>query len=590
MAIRFLIILIFLLATSPTYSAEQPAKAKHESVKDHSSINTVTVSDNGASTDPFDRLMNISLSYFTPLQGTVTAVDNEVITADLGSGSGVTPGMRLTISRKGEPFLHPITKEEIGQVEETVGKVEVVEAGNDTSRLRVLLGEIEPGDILRLSSARVRVLFYQSSDVDWNLSEEYYYRLKNSERFDLIDTSPGTAADEEIIREAKNLNAEIAIVLSSVGNAVQTVLRQRILWVEDKSELVTSDVAFNEAIIRKHRLGEELFTPDENEPTVTFTIPYSARLIATGDMDGNGNRELIISTGNVIRFYTYEASLRPALNALEIKGKITQSHIWLDVSDINGDGSDELLVTSIYNNRIKSYLYGYSGTEFAVLWERDLFARIIDGKIYAQERFITGGYKGPVFRITPDAPDTETDEHTDEHTETLSLPENINIYDFRPLRSPDGNILLLALDKQGYMVLYDLNGAILWRSNDDYGGPVKTFSTEPSTIMKSTVEWHVSNRLIVMGEGALTVNRIPISRSAKGLGVKKSMIMGLYPSGNSVRETVIVDDIPGSIIDYAISNDKLFVLISSLGIKPLNLFTGKSIFTSKLYIYPLKGK
>jgi hypothetical protein len=499
---------------------------------------------------------------------------------------GIKEGMRLEILRRGEPFSHPITEELIGFTEDRVGRAEVMDIGPEGSKLKVLEGSPNVYDILRLSSSRVRALFYQLPDVEWNLSEEYYYRLKDAGRFQMTDTSPGRATDEEITEEARILNTEVAIILSSAQVDEKTVLSQRLVWTKDSTELSSEEVLLEKDVIRKFRLGEEFFTPEKGEPTISFTIPYSTRLVGIADMDGDDVEELAISTSNVIRFYSVGPSLKPALNAREIKGKISENFLWMDINDIDDDGADELLVVSKHNGSIISRIYKYENQSFQLVWTKDVFARFIDGELYAQEHMLEGGYKGPVFHVDLMGENSVSDELR-EGNDILSLPEGINIYDFSFVTTPGGSRALLAYDRRGYLNLLDDKGAILWRSNEEYGGPVKEIPKDPD--MVESKQWHVSNKIIVLDFRALTAKRISVARSVKGLGVKKSSIIRVYWTENNVDESVFIDDIPGTIIDYAISHGRLFVLTSSLGLKPANILKGRGLYTTKLFVFQVAG-
>lgn len=579
MKIRIVIITCCLLIATPTFLAEAIAEGTSNSSGSDTSGSKNTE-------DPLDRLRDIALSFFKPLEGTVASVEEDTIHADIASTLGIKKGIRLEILRKGEPFYHPITEELIGYTEERIGRAEVLKADTEGSILKILDGNADIDDILRLSSARIRALFYQMPDVEWNLSEEYYYRLKDTGRFQIIDTSPGRATDEEIAEDARILNADIAIVLSSTLVNGTTVVRQRILWAEDSLELSSEEVVLAKDAVRKFRLGEEFFTPEKGEPTISFTIPYSTRLIGTADMDGDDNEELAISTGNVIRFYIAGPSLKPTLNAQEIKGKISENFLWMDINDIDGDGADELLVTSKHNGTITSRIYKYKDKSFQVIWKKDVFARFIEGKLYAQERMLEGGYSGPVICVDLGKKDAEPDEMSGK-TDVLTLPEGINIYDFSFVTTPGGSKAILAYDRRGYLNLFDEKDTILWRSNEEYGGPVKRVPKDPD--MMGSEQWYVSNKIIALDFWALTTKRIPVARSVKGLGFKKSSIMRLFWTENNVEETVLVDDIPGTVIDYAVSGGRLFVITSSLGLKPSNILKGRGLYTTKLFIFQIAG-
>jgi hypothetical protein len=525
---------------------------------------------------PLDRLAAAALSFFTPVKATVSEAQGGTITADVGSAAGVREGMRVTVLRKGMPFIHPITKERIGVTEEPVGMAEVVEVEEGSSRLALLRGEASPGDILRISSAKVKALYYPSDDIDWNLSEEYLERLKSTGRFELVESPPGT----DVIAGAKGLGAEVAIVVSAGGSGEGTVLRQRLLWVEDGREFSDEQVKVEGAYRQDLSAGEELFMPKSAQP-ISYDMPFGASHIASGDLDGDGTEELVIRTGRDLVFYSIGASLRPALGGAEVEGK--GECLWLDVHDLDGDGRAEIAVTEKDGEDIESRLYGLRDGKFKVFWKADVFARVIRGKLYGQARSTLGGYEGGVFEVP-------WDKGGEARGPALSLPPGVNIYDFNFTAGPGGPIM--AYDEDDYLTYYDESGARVWQSGADYGGVDRKFSKYAPTVMVGGGEWSVKDRLLPRGRSALlAVRRTPLANMAKGLGYKNSSLVALVPAGPVVQEVPLVEDIPGKLVDFAVSDNRIYVLARPLfGVEAGKILKGQNPIVEKFYIYTVKGR
>lgn len=531
--------------------------------------------------DPLDLLRDAALSFFVPMKGTVTGVEGMAITTGLGEGSGIRRGMRLAILREGAPFVHPITKEPVGQAERPVGIAEVTETGPEGSRLRVIGGEARKGDILRLSSAKVVAMFYQSADVDWNLSEEYYYRLKETGRFELIDTEPGEGDDLKILKKAHDLGAEVAIVLAPGEAEQRTVLRQRLLWVNHPAEFSSVEAALGSEIVRKFRLGEEYFAPRSLAPVLVFSLPFSSRLLAAGDLDGDGKREIILSTGSRVVAYQAGSSLVPALGGAELSGPASGEHIRLEAFDLDGDGRDEVILTSREDNLIRSGVYGLRDGAFRAIWEGGVFVRVLDGRLYGQESAPTGGYRGGIFPVgwNGSAPAPALD---------FALPEGVNIYDFNVIDAPGGKTVV-AFDQSGHIGLYDAKGALLWRSGDSYGDAAMAFNRETQGIVQADAQWHVSHRIEARDGRAFAMRKKPVSENAPGLGYKGAGLMGLSAEDQTIKETVVYEGLPANAYDFSVTGGRLLVLAGSMKPNPLNLLKGRGLFTSRLYVYRLKG-
>ncbi|MEJ2315021.1 MAG: VCBS repeat-containing protein [Nitrospirota bacterium] len=547
-----------------------------------------------AADNPFERLAAEAASYFKPMEGSVVSVYNATAIADLGSEGGVKEHMRFTVSRAGAPFTHPVTGEKLGVIESHVGTAEVLEAQAGSSTLQVLSGSPQEGDILRISSAPVRLLFYQFADVGWNISQEYYDALKATGRFEIIDTAPGNASKDEIREEAQSKGAQAALVLTEAKSGEEVVLRQELLWAEGPGEIYAGSAVIGPDLLARLSIGSELFAPQKNY-LVVFDVSYGSALMAVGDVDGDGSRELLVGTPSELGFLRMDGPLDKALGGLELKGPSSEEIIWVDLHDLDADGKDELVVTSKRSQSIVSRVYKYSDGKFEVELEKNHFMRVIDGALYGQKNVRGQGYDGPIFRVPwvgagggalPDV---------------LELPEGVNIYDFSFIRGEGDERLVIAYDDLGHLNLYDEEGKKTWRSPESFGDPAFEFKklargpahlrpNDSETTSYSHDVWSVKHKIDVIGKTAFAVKRIFLSEKAPGLGIKSSEVVGLRLTGPSFQETSIIRDVPGGIADMSIAGDRAFLLVNPpLGIDAKKLLKGKNPLVSKIYIYSLKG-
>lgn len=544
-----------------------------------SSILLFSPTDSYSGEDPFSELKDIVLSFFRPAEGRAISIDDAVIVSDLVSPD-IKKGMRLKIMRKGgKPYLHPITKELVGEIETQVGSAEVTETGTEGARLLLLTGEVKPGDILRVSLAKVKVLFYPVKGLSWNISEKYYDTLKETERFELMDTSHYLDKDSEIIVEAKRLGAEIVLILS-FGEDVPDgiILRQRLYWTEDMKMHTTSEVRLDKAYAAQIMFGEELFKPPQKELFLSFDIPYRVNLIGTGDVDGDGIDELILSTGKDIVFYQHGKTLKPALEGIEIKGKSFDEHLWLDVFDLNGDKKDDILITLMRWDKVVSYAYEYKDKAFSLMRKWDFFVRVMEDAVYGQNYFRGEGFDGTVFAVTDDG-----------KCPPIELPKGVNLYDFVFLES-EGQRFILAYDENAYLKLYDMKGTVLWQSKEDYRGFMRTYKKDSPTEMVDRGEWSIKDRFFISGKTVILLRRVPILGVAK-TGYKNSTLMGIeLKEPFSVEERILIDYIPGRAGDFAVTAENIFILSYDVRIKARNILKGMGFVGNRVYAFPLKGR
>jgi hypothetical protein len=273
--------------------------------------------------------------------------------------------------------------------------------------------------------------------------------------------------------------------------------------------------------------------------------------------------------------------LRPALGGIQIKGAGLDNHLWLDSIDLNRNGRDEIVVTSMRSNEITSYIYELRGSEFHLLYKDNFFLRRIGNRLIAQAYSHADGFDGAVFDIVWEGKYKKGKE--------IRLPKGVNIYDFIYFDDPQLGRLTIAYDEKGFINIYDNKNIRIWRSKTNTGGFLTTFKKAIPSIMVDRGEWAIKDRLFLQDSEVLYVKRFPFLEVIKGLGYKSSQIKTLRLNGLPEKEGILIDNIKGSILDYAVAGDSVIVLVSPMfGIKAGNILKGENPLKTMLYIYPMK--
>jgi len=532
---------------------------------------------------PLHKMRDDVISYFKPMKGKVTMVEGKKVVFTLGAKDNVKTGMRFSILREGIPFIHPVTKEPLGKLESSTGKLEVKEVGPDQSTGYIITGDAKEGDKIRISESKVSMLFCQSNDIDWYLADSHYRVLKETGRFNMIDTNIETDDPSKVIEEAKKLKAEVALLVTAKAGESGTLLTQRLFWANDGMKFSEVEAKVDVAYAKKLRFGEEFFISQTGEAWLQFDMPYGAQFIAIGDIDGDGKQEILLSTGKDIRVYTPGVDLQPALGVIQIKGSKSGDHVWVDTIDLNKNGIDEVIITSLSGDDVTSSIYELRGTEFVLLYKGNFFLRRLENRLIAQEYSKAEGFDGDVFSIIWNGEYKKGDR--------INLPKGVNIYDFVYVDDPHTGRVILAYDEDGFLNIYNEKGIRIWRSKTDMGGFITTFKKAAPTVMIDRGKWSIKDKLLLRNREVLLVKRIPLFEMAKGLGYKSSQIKNMWWNGLSMEESVLIDDIRGSVIDYAVAGDKIIVLASPMfGIKHENILKGENPLRTMLYIYSMKGR
>ncbi len=533
-----------------------------------------------AEEDPITRLKDNTLKFFQPVTGKITGVEGDKVEMDIGRKNEIMPGMRLNILSEGEPFIHPVTGEKLGRVESMTGKVEVKDVQEQTATGVIVEGKGKASDKVRISGTKVKLLFCQDKKIDWYLADEYYRKLKETGRIEMIDTSLETSDEALVINEARRLGAEIALMLTSKEADKGTQVMQKLLWVSDGSKFFETDVKVDVAFAKDLKFGGEFFTPREGEAILMYNLPFGARFVTTGDFDGDGKQEIMLSTGKDARAYLPAVDLQLLW---EVKGTAADDHLYIDAIDLNRNGKDEIVITLMRNDEVFSDIYELQGSEFKKLWEGKYFVRKIGTELIAQGYSGSDGFAGDIVAITWDG-DYKTGEK-------IKLPKGVNIYDFAFIEGADKEKLVFSYDEKGFLNLHDGKGIRVWRSAADTGGFLTTFKKKSVNQFADSGEWAVKDRLIPRNREVLVVQRVPLAEMAKGIGYKSSRLKNYWWNGFSMDEGVLVNDIKGTLLDYALAGDKMIALTSPfLGIKFENILKGENPLGAMLYIYSVKGR
>ncbi len=530
-----------------------------------------------------DILKNEIISYFRPVSGKVISVDGNSVKINIGTKDFVRPGMRLYAFKKGAAFIHPVTKEPMGNIELPIGNIEIISADISESFGIIIKGKPEDFSdaFVKITETKIRLLFYQGN-VDWFLGDSYFHALKESGRFELLDIAPEIKDISNIISEARAKGATIVLVLNSEDLQDNITITQKLIWVDDSKQFSEKSTIISASQIKELRYKSTLIGSISSEPILSYRIPFGARQVTTADIDGDGNEEIIFSSGDKIRIFSVRVDLKLLW---EFKVPSTNEILWIDVIDINRDKKDEILITSYKDGDVTSYIYEVKDNNFIQLWRAgDIFIRRLGSRIIAQEYTKADGYHGKVFNISYNNGIYKKDKE-------MNLPEGINIYDYQIIRSPDGRQGILSWDENGYIHLFNEKGSRIWVSKENMGGFLTEFKKESLSGLTDKGKWSVKDRLIIKNNEVFVVKRKPLVSQAKGLGYKNSEIRSLWWNGINVEENTFIESIDGEVLDYAISSDRIFILTRPLfGITPKNILKGENPFGLIMHIFSLKGR
>jgi hypothetical protein len=542
------------------------------------------------------------LSYFYPESGVIAGVDNQVVKVNFQTDKSLKKGMRFSVFREGKPFYHPVTRKPIGKAEEFIGKIEINKAGEGAYLCSIVNGQPITGDIVRITSSRIKLAFFQDRQAEWALSEMFYNSLKDSSRFNFMESYTKTYNPEELSRLAREMGAEAVLFFSTPVKEEKLFLNVKLFWAEDASAFAEIEEAAGPDFIKKFAHESEIISMESigREPWGSFNLA-AGKFIAMGDVDGNGEQELVVSDGNNIQIYSYKQEPK---EIWFIKGHPGDTHLSIDVLDFNGNGRAEIFVTSLKNKRtMNSFVLEFDpAAGYKRIWEKAPYSiRVINNTLFMQAFTSYGQFSGPVYKAVWKDGRYQTGA-------AAGLPEGIDIYGFtsvdwhnsgKPAEAGKSDLSaladILAFDDNGYLNLYSEN-KLVWRSKTSYMKFNISFDKASAAVVSTSGEkWVVKGRLLAVdtkqGQNVLVIKKVPLVKMVPGLGSKKAEVYSLWWDGAMMNETLLMSGISGAVSDYWINGGNLLLIarqdLSAVftGALSGNLQTG-----SKLYYYNLTGK
>lgn len=543
-----------------------------------------------ANEDPVNKARDAVLGYFVPVSGTVEGVDGETVRVRLEGEGDIPAKVRLTVFKEGEPFYHPVTSEKIGNTELLAGRIELKEKeGGGLYLAGLKSGKVETGDRVRLASSRIKLAFFQERKSDWAISELFYNGLKESGRFEILESYTPSYEPEKLSKLARDLGAEAVLLFSTPLTDWKKVMNIKLFWAEDTTMLAEIEEPFDQEIDMAVP-GDEFLSVEliEREPWSTYNIE-KGHMMAMGDINNNGELDFVVSDGNNIRIYSQKQELRADWM---IAGTPSERHLSIDVLDMNNNGYAEVFVTTMISEReMRSFVLEYdpSGKIRKINDNIPYFMRVSGKRLLMQEYGYINKFSGPVYEgifqdggYRPAAP--------------LNLPKGLNIYGFINIDwQENGKSHLLTFDDRGFMQLYDESGRSIWKSKESYGEPDISVKRTHMVPGDPSEEWYVRNRLISVntdrGQEVFVVKKTPEIAAIPGLWFKGAEVYSLRWDGVTMETKPVLTGLPGSVTDYSITESSIFLLVRGDLLRSVkSAMSGDFSKGSMIYYYNIKSK
>lgn len=212
-------------------------------------------------------------------------------------------------------------------------------------------------------------------------------------------------------------------------------------------------------------------------------IPTEFKGMCIGDVNNDNMQEFVVVDKNNV--YIYQKTENDLKLLEKIKGQSYDNYLAVDIADINRNNVNEIIITSINDTLIDSFVLEFKNSKFEKIASNiRLFLRVIDTPsgmplLLGQELGFGKPFDTPIYEVI-------WKDGTYVHDQKISIPLGLSIYGLNMDNIGIGSSeKILALDEYDYLYIIDkttkplsklasigfaTSEELIWRSDDVYGG------------------------------------------------------------------------------------------------------------------------
>jgi TolB-like protein len=294
------------------------------------------------------------------------------------------------------------------------------------------------------------------------------------------------------------------------------------------------------------------------------TFNFEIKGLDIGDVDGDKKNELVIMDRNNLYIFKYDGERMSLFQKIEAGSE--NNFLTLDVADLNQNGHAEIIVTSVVEDEVRSFILEYEEGRFKKIIEKsDWFFRVLnhpkEGPILlGQQRGPEGLPVDPVYRMV-------WKKNSFERGPKMALPKETSIFslaigDIRGNGKPE----IITLDNLDRLNILSEDGKSQWRSKDRFGGTNNSYDTKKKRrdYYLDDSPWRVSipGRVLLKDLNGDGTPQVVINKNEFGSGrvlervriYDKGEIHGLTWDQDELTTTWKTRQINGYIADYQVKD------------------------------------
>jgi len=223
------------------------------------------------------------------------------------------------------------------------------------------------------------------------------------------------------------------------------------------------------------------------------TFPFETKGLDIGDVDGDKQNELVMMDKNNLYIFKYDGEKLRLFKKEEYGTE--HNFLTLDVADVNRNGYSEIIVTSVVEDNLKSFILEYGEGSLKKITENaNWYFRVLDhpkdGPILMGQRMDSEGlFSGPIYKFL-------WKKSSFEKGPKMDFPKETKIFGLAmvDLRNK-GTLDVVILGDSERLTIQSADGRFSWTSRVLYGGTNNSYDTkkkrEPTSKVADSPSWRV---------------------------------------------------------------------------------------------------
>ena len=215
--------------------------------------------------------------------------------------------------------------------------------------------------------------------------------------------------------------------------------------------------------------------------------------ISIGDVNNDGKNEIVmIDQNNIMIYLKVDKSLK---RIQKIAGKSYDQYLSVDVADINGTGTKQIIVTSINQGILDSFVLEYKDGKFVkIASDLPWLLRVI----YVSEKpLLIGQMIGTAEPFMTPICELGWRDGKYKEVKKMKIPVGLSVYDFIIESLDKEGDRIIAMDQFDYIRVFEESDKalesliqyfsvkeMLWKSDEKYGGSCNRFETLQTILSK----------------------------------------------------------------------------------------------------------